>query len=350
MKQRIKKLMASVHDDEAVLISSYPNIFYYSGFTSPDAYLLLTHDKKYIITDSRYFIQARREAPDMELYDISKGVYELIKKIPETNIGYEEEHLTVSRYKKLKKKLAGKQELVKMQKSINAPRRIKDKHETEKIKAAQSIGDMAFSHILNFIRPGISEAQVALELEFYMRSHGAKALSFDTICASGVRSAMPHGTASDKIIKKGDILTLDFGCVYKGYCSDMTRTVAIGSISDTEREVYGIVSEAQKRALKSIKPGVKCSYVDSVARKYITDAGYGKNFGHGLGHSVGIEIHEMPSLSPKCNDTVKKGHILTVEPGIYIDGHFGVRIEDLVSVGDDGIVNLTDSEKELIIV
>ena len=350
MKQRIEKLISSIHDDEAVLVTSYPNIFYYSGFTSPDACLLLTHDESYILTDSRYFIQAREEAPDLKLYNISNGLDSLLKRIAEKNIGDEEEHLTVARHRKLQKRLPREFELVKMQKNINAPRRIKGKGEIEIIAAAEKIGDMAFLHILDYIKPGVSEREIALELEFYMKRQGASALSFDTICASGVRSAMPHGTASDKPIEKGDLLTLDFGCVYKGYCSDMTRTVAVGKIGEKQKEIYDIVLKAQKEAISKIKPGLKCSYIDSVARKIITDAGYGKNFGHGLGHSVGVEIHEMPSLSPKCDDIIKSGHILTVEPGIYIENFGGVRIEDLVAVEDNGIVNLTNSEKELIIV
>jgi Xaa-Pro aminopeptidase len=189
-----------------------------------------------------------------------------------------------------------------------------------------------------------------LELEFFMKRRGATALSFETIAASGKRSAMPHGAASDKVIEKGDFLTLDFGCVFEGYCSDMTRTVAVGSVNDTQREIYDVVLKAQLAAIEAVRPGVKCCDVDAVARKIITDAGYGENFGHGLGHSVGIEIHEMPSFSSKCEEHTKVGHVITVEPGIYIEDFGGVRIEDLIVVTEDGSRNLTTSPKELIIV
>ena len=161
---------------------------------------------------------------------------------------------------------------------------------------------------------------------------------------------MPHGMASEKLIEKGDFLTLDFGCIYKGYCSDMTRTVVFGNPDEKQKEIYDTVLNAQKAALEIIRPGIKCSEVDAAARKVIHDAGYGRNFGHGLGHSVGIEIHEMPSFSPKCEDIVEKGHVITVEPGIYVENFGGVRIEDLVAVTDDGINDLTHSPKELIII
>ena len=183
-----------------------------------------------------------------------------------------------------------------------------------------------------------------------MRKNGASGLSFDTIAASGIRSAMPHGMASEKIIEKGDLLTLDFGCVLDGYCSDMTRTVAVGSIDLKSRRIYETVLAAQKAGLEYIAKGKICSGADAAARKVITEAGYGKNFGHALGHSVGIEIHESPTLSPKCDKVLVPGNVVTVEPGIYVENFGGVRIEDLVLVTDSGIENFTHSEKELIIV
>lgn len=181
-----------------------------------------------------------------------------------------------------------------------------------------------------------------------MKKQGATALSFDTISASGIRSAMPHGIATDKKIENGDFLTLDFGCVFEGYCSDMTRTVVVGKANDKQKEIYNTVLKAQTTAIDAIKAGMKCSEVDGVARKIITDAGYGENFGHSLGHSVGIEIHENPSFSPKSNAVVQNGNVITVEPGIYIDGFGGVRIEDLIVVQNGKAVNLTSSPKDLI--
>ena len=207
---------------------------------------------------------------------------------------------------------------------------------------------MAFEYILGRIKEGVTEREIALDLEFFMKKQGATALSFDTISASGIRSAMPHGIATDKKIENGDFLTLDFGCVFEGYCSDMTRTVVVGKANDKQKEIYNTVLKAQTTAIDAIKAGMKCSEVDGVARKIITAAGYGENFGHSLGHSVGIEIHENPSFSPKSNAVVQNGNVITVEPGIYIDGFGGVRIEDLIVVQNGKAVNLTSSPKELI--
>lgn len=350
MKQRIDKLRNTLHDNESALISSYPNIFYYSGFTSGDAYLLISHDRQLLITDSRYTIQAHEQAPDFEVVDITTGFDEIFKMIHTSYIGYEENVMSVKQYRSLRNKTGDRQELVEMSKQINWLRRIKDEDEIKTIAAAEEIGDMAFSYILDELHVGMSERKAALMLESFMKEQGASALSFDTIAASGKRSAMPHGMASEKLIEKGDFLTLDFGCIYKGYCSDMTRTVVFGNPDEKQKEIYDTVLKAQKAALEIIRPGIKCSEVDAAARKVIHDAGYGRNFGHGLGHSVGIEIHEMPSFSPKCEDIVEKGHVITVEPGIYVEDFGGVRIEDLVAVTDDGINDLTHSPKELIII
>ena len=236
-----------------------------------------------------------------------------------------------------------------MQEKINAPRRNKDADEIKKITDAERLGDEAFSYVLNKIKAGVTEKEIAFELEFFMRKHGAAGLSFETISASGKRGAMPHGVASDKVIENGDLLTLDFGCVLDGYCSDVTRTVAIGNVSDWQKEIYDVVLKAQKSALAELAAGKKCSEADAVARDIIKSAGYGANFGHSLGHSVGIEIHESPNLSPKSTDTVENGNVLTVEPGIYIDGMGGVRIEDVAAIVDGKAINITHSPKELII-
>ena len=348
MENRIQKLLKSVNDSEAVFISSYPNIFYYSGFKSEDAFLLISKDKRLIITDSRYTVQAKEQAAGFEVIDISCGFKNIFSKISENRIGFEEQNVTVAQYEKYKSAL-GNKELFAMQKKINAPRQVKDKDEIKKITEAERLGDEAFTYVLDKIKDGTTEKDIAFELEFYMRRHGASDSSFDTIAASGVRGAMPHGLASDKAIKSGELLTLDFGCVLDGYCSDMTRTVAVGVISDWQHEIYDIVLKAQTSALKAVSAGKQCSEIDAAARKIITDAGYGKNFGHALGHSVGIEIHENPNFSPKSKDTVEIGNVITVEPGIYIDGMGGVRIEDVIAVTENGTVNITHSPKELII-
>ena len=347
MQQRIDRLRELIEDDTAILISSYPNIFYFSGFMSEDAYLLISHDKLMLIIDSRYTIQAKEQSPLFEVVDIKKGWKEIFELIVNCRIGYEESHITVKQYNFLCEKAAGK-EFLPMQSEINSLRRIKDAKELKLIAHAEQIGDEAFSYILKQIKPGKTEIEIALELEFFMKRQGASALSFETISASGIRSAMPHGRASDKVIENGDFLTLDFGCVYEGYCSDMTRTVVIGKANDRQKEIYNTVLTAQTAALEAIYKGKKCSEIDAVARDIITQAGFGENFGHGLGHSVGIEIHEAPSLSPKCDDIIIPGHVLTVEPGIYIENFGGVRIEDLIAVTEDSVINMTSSPKQLI--
>lgn len=348
MQNRVDKLCEKLHDNEAALISGCPNIFYYSGFTSEDAYLLISHDTRFIVTDSRYTIQAREQAQGFEVLDIKDGFEKVFAKTDAKYIGYEEDIMSVREYKRIRSKLKQNQDLVEMQSIINEQRKTKDEQEIKKIAEAEKIGDEAFSHILKKIKAGVTEREIAFELEFFMKKKGASALSFDTISASGKRSAMPHGVATDKVIENGDFLTLDFGCVFEGYCSDMTRTVAVGKASDRQREIYNIVLDAQNTAINTICEGIPCSAVDAAARNIIKDAGYGDNFGHGLGHSVGIEIHESPSFAPKCNESVKNGNVITVEPGIYIDGFGGVRIEDLIAVQDGKAVNLTHSPKELI--
>ena len=347
MLSRIDKLVKGLEDDRAVLISGYPNIFYYSGFTSEDAYLLISKDMRLIITDSRYTIQAKEQAKDFDVIDISEGWEKIFGNVHKEKICFEEEKMTVGEYEKLKEAASGKV-FFKAQSMIDEPRRVKDETELGIIADAERIGDEAFSHILGFVRTGMTEREVALELETYMKKNGASDLSFTTIAASGARSAMPHGTATDKVIENGDFLTLDFGCVYKGYCSDMTRTVVIGKASARQREVYDIVLKAQERAINGIYMGIPCAEADAIARHVIEEAGYGKNFGHALGHSVGIEIHERPNFSPKSKDVLEEGNVLSVEPGIYIDGFGGVRIEDLIAVSGGEIKNFTHSPKELI--
>lgn len=347
MLSRIEKLINNIGEGRAAFISGGANIRYYSGFTSGDAFLIISADRRMLITDSRYYVQARQQSQDFDLVKLEDGWEKIFASVPEREIAFEENIITCGFYDRLKKK-AEKKSFIRMQKEIEAPRRNKDASEIRLISEAEEIGSRAFMHIIEVLHAGMTERDVALKLEYYMKKQGATALSFDTIAASGVRSSMPHGTATDKVIEKGELLTLDFGCVYEGYCSDMTRTVVIGVPDAKQKEIYDIVLTAQTAAIEGLYQGIACSEADELARRVIREAGYGDSFGHSLGHSVGLEIHESPNFSPKSRDELENGNVLSVEPGIYIDGWGGVRIEDLIAVADGRIVNLTTAPKNLI--
>lgn len=343
---RITKLFDKIAENSGVIITSRANVFYYSGFTSEDATLFITKKRRILVTDSRYTYQAKCEAPDFEIRNVSEGICNIVKDIDCEKLCFEEDKVTVSEFAAFQK--FGKK-LIPASKIISYPRRFKDKNEIEKIKNAEELASNAFEALLPELRIGMTELDVALFLEFYMRKNGASGVSFPTIVASGIRSCMPHGEASDKVIQQGDFVTIDFGCILDGYCSDMTRTVVMGNVSNQQREIYNVVLKAQTSAIEAIKPGVRCCDIDKIARDIITDAGYGKNFAHSLGHSVGIEIHESPNFSQKSEDMCEIGNVITVEPGIYIDGFGGVRIEDVVVIGET-VQNLTKSCKDLTII
>lgn len=345
---RIERLTCKLNAAEGAYITSRAGIFYYSGFTSEDAALVITKKDAVLITDSRYLIQAKIQAPNFRIYNIADGLDKLFGELALERLGFEEAYMTVSEYERLKD--ASKAELSAMGKEIAEPRRIKEPGEIEKIRAAESLGDAAFSHVLTKLHAGMTELEAAFEIESFMRKNGASGTSFETIVASGKRSALPHGTATEKVIENGDFVTMDFGCVLDGYCSDMTRTVVIGAASEKQREIYNVVLSAQRAAIAAACEGIACSEVDKVARDIIKEAGYGDCFGHSLGHSVGVEIHENPNFSPRSGDCTQCGNVITVEPGIYIEGFGGVRIEDIVAITPKNVQNLTKSEKELIII
>lgn len=230
-----------------------------------------------------------------------------------------------------------------------ADKRIKTPDELLKIMKAEAMGDICFTHILDFIKTGMTEIQVAEEIERVLLALGAEGLSFPTVCVSGTRTEFPHGEPTDKVIEEGDFVTIDMGAIVDGYCGDMTRTVAMGQITDEQQEVYDIVLRSQKAGLEAVKSGVKCFDVDKVCRDIIAEAGYGQYYIHGTGHGVGTEVHEAPTLNTKSDEVLEEYMPVTIEPGIYIPETFGVRIEDLAIVTDFGIINTTKSEKELII-
>lgn len=360
---KLSDIISSKNLDGVILTDGY-NIDYLSGYKGHTGVVLILNKDYFILTDSRYTEQAEKEAKEFKCIDIGiEGYSKTIKKILQEkyvisndanktniNIGFEDKNIAYSQYKAFTEAFGEMVTLIELGDEINMLRRIKSDEEVDLIAKAEAIGDEAFNHIINFMEVGMTEKQVALELEYAMKNLGADGLSFDTIVASGSNSSMPHAVPTDKIIEDGDFVTLDFGCIYKGYCSDMTRTVYMGDeLTEKQLDVYTTVLNAQKAALKAIKPGMVCSDIDKIAREYIAQAGYGEYFGHGLGHGVGLYIHEEPRFSPKCDTVLEPGMVLSVEPGIYIPGEFGVRIEDLIVVTEEGYANLAKSPKVLIL-
>ena len=339
---------------EAIIISSPENRRYFTGFPSSDGYLVVTKNDAVFFTDSRYIEAAQKSVKNCRAQKLTRVSNEIKDYIREKNIikiYTERNRVTVSYYDFLKtvfspcRVTASK----KLDKETDNISRAKSEEEKEYILTAQKIAENAFEHILTFIKPGVTEKQIALELDFYMLSHGAEAVSFETIAVTGAKSSMPHGVPDETVVKNGDFITMDFGAVCKGYHSDMTRTVAVGEVTEEQKTVYETVLKAQKNALSVLKKGLPCSEADKAARDIIDNAGYGDYFGHSTGHGVGVEIHENPTLAPKSTDILEIGDVVTVEPGIYLPGKFGVRIEDMALITENGYENLTSSPKELII-
>lgn len=334
---------------DALLIGSMFNRVYLSGFKGSSGWLLISPKEQLLITDFRYVNQAKNEAPDFEIVMYKNNalarINDLLKERNIHNLGFEAKHLTYERYRKFQESL--EVNLIPVESMVEKLRLYKDPGEIECIKKAVAVADRAFQHILQFIKPGVTEQDLAAEIEYFMRKEGASKTSFDTIVASGTRGALPHGMASSKVIAKGDLVVMDYGALYDGYCSDITRTVVVGKASPKQRRIYNTVLEAQIRALEFAGPGKKCCEVDAVARDIIAGYGFGDNFGHGLGHGVGLEVHEGPTVNPRNQSVLEPGMVVTVEPGIYIADWGGVRIEDMVLITGDGCEILTQSPKEL---
>ena len=333
---------------DAVVITSPENLYYFSGFSGGEGFLVLTPEKNYVIVDGRYTIQAKQQAKGFEVVEYKQSPYAVISDLNFNKIGFEDKKISYNSYNLMKKSITDAT-FEGVSDELSEARKIKTQQEYSNIRHAERIGDMAFEHILPFIKAGVTEHEIALELEYFMKKNGASALSFDTIVAVGERSALPHADVTDAPVENGKFVLMDYGCIYNGYCSDMTRTVAVGYADDKMKNIYDTVLKAQTKALEGIKAGAKNKEIDAIARKIITDAGYGENFGHSLGHGVGLEIHEAPNLSPRSEDVLKAGNVVTVEPGIYIEDFGGVRIEDLVLVTENGYENFTHSAKDLII-
>ncbi|MBO4896995.1 MAG: aminopeptidase P family protein [Clostridia bacterium] len=334
---------------DALLVTSHENRFYLSGFYGTAGYLLITKESAYLITDSRYTLQAKEQAKDFHVITKAETDFSPIAETAENikSLLYEDTRMSVFTFSALKDALP-KTELLPCGEKISHLRRSKTPAEVKKIKAALSLAESAFLYVLPKLHEGMKECEAAAEIENFMRRGGALKPSFDTICASGMFSAMPHHTASDKEIQKGDFLVMDYGCILDGYCSDITRTVVIGKADARQKEIYETVLKAQAKAEKEIAPDKRAADIDKTARDLIDSAGYGKNFTHSLGHGVGIEIHEFPNLSPKSEAVLGEGDIVTIEPGIYIEDFGGVRIEDMAYIGENRAEILTTLTKELI--
>lgn len=352
---RCEKLceLAQQEGMEAILIQTMPNFRYFSGFTGDNGMLLISASRRILFTDFRYTEQAHNQSPDFEIMQFSRGKeYVLTEQaLKEGNIktlGFEDTVVSVAEFERMKSELDV--EFKSIGPITSRLRRVKDETEIEATRRAAEISDKAFSHLLEYIKPGMSELQVALELEFFIRANGAKDISFAPIIGSGPNGALPHAEPSNRLIQRGDLVILDFGSLVDGYCSDMTRTVGIGEVAEELISIYNICLEAQLAALQALKPGMRCADVDAVARSTIEKYGYGERFGHSLGHGTGIQIHEAPALSPLSADVLEIGNLITVEPGIYLSGIAGVRIEDLCLVTADGYINLCSSPKEIIII
>jgi Xaa-Pro aminopeptidase len=337
---------------DGCLIISPENRRYFTGFDSSDGYLLVTRNRAVFITDSRYIEAAKNTVKSCEVELQGKYISQIGDFFGSENaskIGIEASRMTFAVMAGFCEHLPSLEFVTDntLDTFIQSLRSVKGFSEIESIKAAQRIAEKALLHAYSIIKEGVTEKDIQLELDFYMLRNGAEALSFDTIAVAGKKTSMPHGVPSDNVVHNGDFITMDFGAVVNGYHSDMTRTVALGFVTDEMKKVYETVLAAQVESICAYKAGVPCSEADKVARDIISNAGYGEYFGHGLGHGVGVEIHEYPSVSPRSDAVLREGFVVTDEPGIYIPEKFGVRIEDMIYITADGNINLTEADKSL---
>ncbi|PTM58510.1 M24 family metallopeptidase [Desmospora activa] len=354
MRARLEQLQKWLTDRQwdAILVTHPVNRRYLTGFTGSSGWVLITREKQFLLSDFRYIVQGKEQAPLFTFVNHEGKWFETVNRLCRegnlSSLAFEESHLTFQQHRQLKEALVGV-ELQPTSHVVEKLRQFKSEDELVLMRQAAAIADSAFAEILKVMRPGVAERDIELRLEFLLRERGATSSSFDTIVASGPRSALPHGVASERVMQKGDLVTLDFGALYQGYCSDITRTVVLGPPADWQQEIYDIVLEAQQRAVAAIRPGMTGQVADAVARDYITEKGYGDQFGHSTGHGLGMEVHEAPTLSARGKAPLEPGMVVTVEPGIYLPDRGGVRIEDDVVVTADGHEVITFSKKELII-
>lgn len=339
---------------EAVLITGEVNRRYLTGFTGSSGYVLITGHKAYLITDFRYMVQAAHQASGFEIVEHAANVIDTVKQLLNDNkidkLAFEQDHVVYATFRSYEEELAP----VKLQPVsglVEELRMFKDEQELALMKQAADLADQTFMHMLTVLKPGVTELEMALEMEIFMRKNGAASSSFDTIVASGERSALPHGVASERVIGSNEFVKMDFGALMmNGYCSDITRTVVMGEPTAKHREIYDIVLEAQLHALDQLRPGMTGREADALCRDIISRYGYGDQFGHSTGHGLGMEVHEAPRLSKLSDTILEPGMVVTVEPGIYIPGFGGVRIEDDVVITESGMRRLTESSKEFTII
>lgn len=337
---------------DAMLILSEPGERYAVGFRGEGA-VVVTRDRIFYLTDSRYIEAAGEKVSGAVILMTGRGSPQgkllggIINDCGIRKMGFEDEYMTVSAYKGYADALGC--ELVPASKLLSALRRSKGEDEIAAIERAQRIAEKALQEILGFIRPGLTEKEIAARLVYEMLRLGAEKPSFDTIVVSGPNSSLPHGVPGERRVVPGDFITMDFGCVIEGYCSDMTRTVALGHADEDMKEIYSVVLEAQLAGIRAARGGIPGREIDAAARQVIEDAGYGEFFGHSFGHSLGLEIHESPNAAPGAESPMPTGAVISAEPGIYLPGRFGVRIEDMLVLEEDGCRNLTKAPKDLII-
>ena len=354
MKNLEKYLSLLNGEVDGLLLTSRYSRHYGAEFDIAEGVAIVTKNGCRYFTDSRYIESAENNIKGFEVLGINQftGYFarlnDAIADFGVSTLGYEEYYLTVAELMGYEKNLNAK--LAPFNKQINGFRGSKEAWELDLMLKAQAITDKAFSEVLTRIKPGMTELELQAELIYCMYKNGGTGLAFDPIVVSGPNTSLPHGVAGDRVIQAGDFVTMDFGASYKGYCSDMTRTVAVGFATDEMKKVYEVVLKAQESAIAATKAGVPGKEIDAVARKVITDAGYGKNFGHGYGHSLGLEIHEAPNTNTSNPEPMPVGAVCSAEPGIYLPGKFGVRIEDVVIIKEDGCEDITKSPKHLIVV
>ena len=337
---RLERLRERLREEEldSILISSSENRRYLSGFTGSAGYLLVSQDDAVLATDFRYVEQATSQAPDFRIERIGGRPGWFLKLVDAQGgrrIGFESENITVAMHSTLEKALSegergGERELVAVADLADRIRQIKDESELELLTRAVEIADQAFERVAPTIRPGVTEQEVAWELEKDMREHGAEAIAFDIIVGAGPNGALPHHRAGEKVIQDGEAVVIDMGATYQGYCSDLTRTIVVGEPDETFLRVYDTVLQAQLASEQTVEPGMTGAECDAIARDVIAEEGYGDNFGHSLGHGVGIAVHEYPLVGPTAANELEDGMVFTIEPGIYLSGWGGVRIEDMV--------------------